>query len=76
MPYYRERLDGTPVLHSHKQRTILKNKIISLLATYSLDDVLSEVAAQRQTFDIYIRVASRREPEIGKPEIVKNERSA
>ena len=60
MSYYRERLDGTPVLHPHKHKTILKNKIIALLAHHSLDDVLSEIAAQRPAFDIHIRVADRK----------------
>jgi hypothetical protein len=54
MAYIRERSDGTSAVHPHKLRAMLKNKIAELLTRYSLDEVLSEVAAQRPSFDIRI----------------------
>jgi hypothetical protein len=54
MAYIRERSNGTSVVHPHKLRAMLKTKISELLTRYSLDEVLSEVAAQRPSFDIHI----------------------
>jgi len=52
MTYIREKMDGTPVVQPHKQRVFLQKKISYLLTKYTLDEVLGEIAQQRQSFDI------------------------
>lgn len=57
MSYIHEKPDGTAKVHPHKLRAMLKNKISDLLTRYTLDEVLSEIAQQRPTFDIRVSIA-------------------
>jgi hypothetical protein len=57
MAYIKERMDGAVTAYPHKMRVMLEKKISEMLSRYSLDEVLSEIAAQRPTFDLHLRVA-------------------
>ena len=58
MAYTKERMDGTISVYPHKMRVMLKNKISEMLSRYSLDEVLSEIAQQRPTFNIHVTAAT------------------
>lgn len=58
MAYIREKMNGEVHVHPHKQRVMLEKKIGELLSRYTLDEVLAEIAAQRPTFDIVLRVST------------------
>jgi hypothetical protein len=62
MAYFHEKADGSNKAQPHKLRAMLKNKVGDLLSRYTLDEVLSEVAAQRPSFDIILRVANLQSP--------------
>jgi hypothetical protein len=63
MAYIRERMDGTAQVYPRKLRAALRNKVGDLLSRYSIDEVLSEIADQRPTFDIRLIVAPQRQAE-------------
>lgn len=54
MSFTKEKADGSVVAHPHKLRVMLRDKIGDLLSRYTLDEVLSEIASQRPTFDIHL----------------------
>jgi hypothetical protein len=60
MAYIHEKADGSAKPYPHKLRIFLKNKIAELLTRYTLDEVLSEIAAQRPSWDIIVRVADQK----------------
>jgi len=55
--YAKDKADGTTVTYPHKLRVLLRGKVEDLLQRYSLDEVLSEIAAQRPAFDIHLTAA-------------------
>jgi hypothetical protein len=59
MAYLHERLDGSIKVHPHKLRAMLRTKVHDLLARYSLDEVLGEIADQRPSFDIRLTAAGK-----------------
>jgi hypothetical protein len=52
--FTKNKADGTVVAQPHKLRVMLRDKVGDLLSRYTLDEVLSEIAAQRPAFDIHL----------------------
>lgn len=57
MAYIKEHGHKPPTVYPHKLRSMLKGKVSDLLSRYTLDEVLSEIASQRPSFDIHLHLA-------------------
>jgi hypothetical protein len=62
MAYIKQRANGTTTPYPHKMRVMLRKQMNELLSRYSLDEVLSEIATLRPSFDIRLCVAAAVEP--------------